>query len=239
MITVSRAKLRLLSISIGLLFTAAIYYTMHNNPRWDWSAPGVGRLPQEIVHSFLHEAYDLVKDDPQGGLGGKQGGVDKEQQALRRQRLDLAQQAVDRAHAHARAVKAVDGAEVASEAAAPAVLHQFHRRIAFAADAFGAGGVGSAGVAGAAAGGLADVEHCGAARAQDGEAGLACDGGLEGALERGVGEGEVDAVGTGRGDQALGGEGDVRVVLADEAAGDGEGEFGRAPLEAHVGWKVG
>lgn len=59
MITVSRAKLRLLSISIGLLFTAAIYYTMHNNPRWDWSAPGVGRLPQEIVHSFLHEAYDL------------------------------------------------------------------------------------------------------------------------------------------------------------------------------------
>ena len=59
MITVSRAKLRLLSISIGLLFTAAIYYTMHNNPRWDWSAPGVGRLPQAIVHSFLHEAYDL------------------------------------------------------------------------------------------------------------------------------------------------------------------------------------
>lgn len=58
MITLSRAKLRLLSIAIGLLFTAAIYYTMHYNPRWDWTAPGVGRLPQEIVRSFLHEAYD-------------------------------------------------------------------------------------------------------------------------------------------------------------------------------------
>lgn len=59
MFTVSRASLRLGSIAVGLLFAAAIYHTMHNNPRWDWSAPGVGKLPQEIVRNFMHEAYDM------------------------------------------------------------------------------------------------------------------------------------------------------------------------------------
>ncbi len=59
MFAVSRSSLRLVSIAIGLLFTAAIYQTMHNNPRWDWSAPGVGKLPREIVRNFMHEAYDM------------------------------------------------------------------------------------------------------------------------------------------------------------------------------------
>ncbi len=67
MVTVNRASLRLLSIFIGLLFTGAVYYTMHNDPRWDWSAPGVGRLPKDTIRSFLHEAYDLGK----GGTAGK------------------------------------------------------------------------------------------------------------------------------------------------------------------------
>ena len=57
MIRVNRASLKLLSIAIGLLFTAAVYHTMHNNPRWDWTAPGIGKLPQEVVRGFLHEAY--------------------------------------------------------------------------------------------------------------------------------------------------------------------------------------
>ncbi|MCW1400899.1 hypothetical protein OKA06_00660 [Novosphingobium sp. MW5] len=57
MITVSRRSLRLLSIAIGLLFTAAVYYTMHYNPRWDWSAPGVGKLPRDIVAQYMDLAY--------------------------------------------------------------------------------------------------------------------------------------------------------------------------------------
>jgi predicted SnoaL-like aldol condensation-catalyzing enzyme len=57
MVTASRSSLRLLSIVIGLLFTGAVYYTMHYNPRWDWTAPGVGKLPQEIVHDFMDQAY--------------------------------------------------------------------------------------------------------------------------------------------------------------------------------------
>lgn len=57
MITVSRRSLRLLSIAIGLLFTAAVYYTMHYNPRWDWTAPGVGKLPRDIVAEFMDQAY--------------------------------------------------------------------------------------------------------------------------------------------------------------------------------------
>ena len=57
MLTVSRTTLRLLSIAIGLLFTATVYYTMHYNPRWDWTAPGVGQLPRDIVHGFMSEAY--------------------------------------------------------------------------------------------------------------------------------------------------------------------------------------
>jgi predicted SnoaL-like aldol condensation-catalyzing enzyme len=56
--TVSRASLKLLSIVIGLLFTAAVYQTMHNNPRWDWTAPGVGKLPREIVTEYMQLAYD-------------------------------------------------------------------------------------------------------------------------------------------------------------------------------------
>lgn len=59
MLTVHRASLRLVSIAIGLLFAAAIYHTMHTNPRWDWSAPGVGRLPRDVVRDFMHEAYEL------------------------------------------------------------------------------------------------------------------------------------------------------------------------------------
>lgn len=57
MTTVSRSSLKLLSIAIGLLFTVAVYYTMHDNPRWDWTAPGVGKLPQQIVREFMDEAY--------------------------------------------------------------------------------------------------------------------------------------------------------------------------------------
>jgi hypothetical protein len=57
MITVSRSSLKLLSIAIGLLFTVAVYYTMHYNPRWDWTAPGVGKLPQQIVRAFMDETY--------------------------------------------------------------------------------------------------------------------------------------------------------------------------------------
>lgn len=57
MITVSRASLRLLSIAIGLLFTATVYYTMHYNPRWDWTARGIGQLPRDIVHGFMAQAY--------------------------------------------------------------------------------------------------------------------------------------------------------------------------------------
>ena len=57
MITVSRTSLRLLSIAIGLLFTGTVYYTMHYNPRWDWTAPGIGQLPRDIVHGFMADAY--------------------------------------------------------------------------------------------------------------------------------------------------------------------------------------
>ncbi|MFA5963363.1 MAG: hypothetical protein WC804_05045 [Sphingomonas sp.] len=57
MITASRRSLRLLSIGIGLLFTGTVYYTMHFNPRWDWSAPGVGKLPRDIVAEFMDQAY--------------------------------------------------------------------------------------------------------------------------------------------------------------------------------------
>lgn len=57
MITASRSSLKLLSIAIGLLFTVAVYYTMHYNPRWDWTAPGVGKLPQQIVRAFMDETY--------------------------------------------------------------------------------------------------------------------------------------------------------------------------------------
>lgn len=57
MITVSRTSLRQLSIAIGLLFTGTVYYTMHYNPRWDWTAPGIGQLPRDIVHGFMADAY--------------------------------------------------------------------------------------------------------------------------------------------------------------------------------------
>lgn len=57
MITASRSSLKLLSIGVGLLFTVAVYYTMHYNPRWDWTAPGVGELPQQIVREFMDETY--------------------------------------------------------------------------------------------------------------------------------------------------------------------------------------
>lgn len=57
MITASRASLKALSIGIGLLFTGAVFYTMHNNPRWDWTAPGVGKLPRDIVAEFMDQAY--------------------------------------------------------------------------------------------------------------------------------------------------------------------------------------
>jgi hypothetical protein len=63
MIRVRRRWLELLSIAIGLLFTAAVYQTMRHNPRWDWSAPGVGQLPRDVVAGFMREAYD-------GGRGG-------------------------------------------------------------------------------------------------------------------------------------------------------------------------
>lgn len=58
MISVRRSTLRLWSIGIGLLFVAAVYYSMHYRLPWDWNAPGNGKLPQDIVGSFLHEAYD-------------------------------------------------------------------------------------------------------------------------------------------------------------------------------------
>jgi len=65
--TVSRTSLKLLSIVIGLLFTAAVYQVMHNNPRWDWTAPGVGKLPREIVADYMKLAYD----QGQGGTAAK------------------------------------------------------------------------------------------------------------------------------------------------------------------------
>lgn len=57
MITASRTSLRLLSIAIGLAFTGAVYHTMHYNPRWDWTAPGVGELPRDVVREFMDKAY--------------------------------------------------------------------------------------------------------------------------------------------------------------------------------------
>lgn len=57
MVAVRRSSLNLLSIGVGVLFTCAIFYTMHYNPRWDWTAPGVGKLPREIVEAFLDESY--------------------------------------------------------------------------------------------------------------------------------------------------------------------------------------
>lgn len=62
--TVTEKRLRLLSVFIGLLFTAAIYQKMHNNPRWDWTAPGIGKLPRDVVQDFMHLAYSR-------GQGGK------------------------------------------------------------------------------------------------------------------------------------------------------------------------
>ena len=55
--TLSRTSLKLLSIAIGLLFTSAVYRTMHDNPRWDWTAPGVGKLPREVVSDYMQQAY--------------------------------------------------------------------------------------------------------------------------------------------------------------------------------------
>jgi len=57
MIRVSRAGLKLASIVTGILFTAAVFQTMHNNSRWDWSAPGVGKLPREVIADFMQQAY--------------------------------------------------------------------------------------------------------------------------------------------------------------------------------------
>lgn len=58
MVTVRRSTLRLLTIALGLLFTAGIYYSMHYRIPWEWNAPGIGKLPQEIVRGYLAEAYD-------------------------------------------------------------------------------------------------------------------------------------------------------------------------------------
>ena len=58
MFTLKRSNLRLATIALGLLFTAGIYYSMHYRIPWDWHAPGIGKLPQEIVRGFLTEAYD-------------------------------------------------------------------------------------------------------------------------------------------------------------------------------------
>ncbi|RYE04094.1 MAG: hypothetical protein EOP61_01875 [Sphingomonadales bacterium] len=58
MVTMKRSSLRLLTIAIGLLFTAGIYYSMHYRIPWEWNAPGIGKLPQEIVRGYLAEAYD-------------------------------------------------------------------------------------------------------------------------------------------------------------------------------------
>lgn len=55
---VNRLTLRLLSIALGILFTAAIYYSMHYRTPWDWGSPGLGRLPVEVVNAFLDEAYE-------------------------------------------------------------------------------------------------------------------------------------------------------------------------------------
>lgn len=68
MLRVNRSTLRILSVAVGVLFTAAIYYSMHYRIPWDWESPGVGRLPVEVVNSFLDEAYkrgrgaDAVRD---------------------------------------------------------------------------------------------------------------------------------------------------------------------------------
>jgi hypothetical protein len=61
MMTIKRSTLRLLSVVVGLLFVAGIYYTMHFRMGWDWNAPGLGRLPQEVVQAYLKEAYDEGK----------------------------------------------------------------------------------------------------------------------------------------------------------------------------------
>ena len=61
MITVKRSTLRRLSVLVGLLFVAGIYYTMHFRMGWDWSSPGLGRLPREVVQVYLTEAYDEGK----------------------------------------------------------------------------------------------------------------------------------------------------------------------------------
>lgn len=58
LLRVKRSTLRLLSIAIGVLFTAAIYYSMHYRIPWDWESPGLGRLPVEVVNGFLDEAYE-------------------------------------------------------------------------------------------------------------------------------------------------------------------------------------
>ncbi|ODP37290.1 hypothetical protein [Sphingomonas turrisvirgatae] len=58
MITVRRSTLKLLSIALGIAFTAGIYNSMHNGMGWDWKAPGTGKLPREIVRGFMAQAYD-------------------------------------------------------------------------------------------------------------------------------------------------------------------------------------
>ncbi|MCW3837006.1 hypothetical protein ACFQ1E_13400 [Sphingomonas canadensis] len=58
MVTVKRSSLRLVSIALGLVFTAAVYCTMHYGFPWDWKAPGTGKLPREIVAGFMAQAYD-------------------------------------------------------------------------------------------------------------------------------------------------------------------------------------
>lgn len=67
MVTISRRSLNLLAIAVGLCLTGAVYYTMHYNPRWDWTAPGIGKLPRDIVAEFMEQAYAKGR----GGTAGQ------------------------------------------------------------------------------------------------------------------------------------------------------------------------
>lgn len=56
---ISDKNLNRASIVLGLILTATVAQNMHFNPRWYGdTGPGVGKLPRDIVSSFMKVAYD-------------------------------------------------------------------------------------------------------------------------------------------------------------------------------------
>ncbi|CAB3723457.1 hypothetical protein [Paraburkholderia rhynchosiae] len=51
---------RIATAVLGFVFIGWIAYGLHSDPRWHWHA-GTGKLPGDIVHEFMEEAYTQGK----------------------------------------------------------------------------------------------------------------------------------------------------------------------------------